>query len=90
MNSSTNEKVSATRRKRTKRRQYLINPAFQWKYAATISFGVFVTSTIIRVTTFAVRLDITRTASSRLVSFLIIRGAITIPPLATTAAACAI
>ena len=46
MNSSTNQKVSAAPRKRTKRRQYLINPAFQWKYAATIAFGVFVTSTI--------------------------------------------
>ncbi len=46
MNSSTKQQASAPSRKRTKRRQYLINPAFQWKYAVTIAFGVFVTSTI--------------------------------------------
>ena len=46
MNSRRNQKESAAPRKRTKRRQDLINPAFQWKYAVTIALGVFVTSSI--------------------------------------------
>ena len=47
MASKDHRKTAAGANHRYRRRQYLINPSFQWKYAITIGVTVFVTSSLL-------------------------------------------
>lgn len=47
MSSTKNHAESAGYRRRNRRRRYLINPAFQWKYAATITICVLLAASFL-------------------------------------------
>ena len=47
MNEIENQKATASHRRRNRRRNYLINPAFQWKHAGMIMLCVFVVSSLL-------------------------------------------
>jgi len=47
MASSDNQRDASTCRVRNRRHKYVINPAFQWKYALTITIAVFLISSIV-------------------------------------------
>ena len=47
MESNDNRENGANRGRSNRRRQYLINPGFQWKYALTLALAVFLISAVI-------------------------------------------
>ena len=47
MNKIENQNTDAGHRLRNRRRKYIINPAFQWKYAGAITLSVFAVSALI-------------------------------------------